>query len=252
MSHYAAFESNGGINAGHFAGRACYLVDADGAKHVVEIRVWAPGSYNSEAFYTRYKDAYGLLSVFGIGGVLLMSMRFVHACLAPVLPFAVLWGVFLATSTAPLGESLVAFAPAIGIILAMTRKLEQRDRALFLERRKVKRAFYAKDADIHEKSHAMHRQDTQLDLMKQKLHAAHKMVTNAMAEAHAVLHDYEIDHDELDFGQQVTTLGEGSFGTVLRAVLHGTTDVAVKTMRVSKINAREIQKFKSELLASRR
>ena len=42
--------------------------------------------------------------------------------------------------------------------------------------------------------------------------------------------------------------GEGSFGTVFQGVFRNNA-VAIKTMRVSKVNAKELKKFKDELVS---
>ena len=43
------------------------------------------------------------------------------------------------------------------------------------------------------------------------------------------------------------TLGEGSFGTVMKGVLRGNIPVAVKTLRVTKLSSEVLDKFKHEL-----
>ena len=63
------------------------------------------------------------------------------------------------------------------------------------------------------------------------------------AEAH------RLPFSDLDWGSGPRSkLGEGSFGTVFKATLRGTHQVAVKTMRVSRISPSELVKFKSELI----
>ena len=46
------------------------------------------------------------------------------------------------------------------------------------------------------------------------------------------------------------TLGEGSFGTVVKGVLRGNISVAVKTLRVTKLSSEVLDKFKQELKVS--
>ena len=45
-------------------------------------------------------------------------------------------------------------------------------------------------------------------------------------------------------------MAEGGFGTVYKGVLRGELDVAVKTMRVTKITEAELEKFKQEIIVS--
>ena len=74
-----------------------------------------------------------------------------------------------------------------------------------------------------------------------------KAVEDVMAEHKAALKPYEIEFARLERHESI---GEGGFGTVFRGVLDGTTLVAIKTVRVSKIEENEIAKFKGELMVS--
>ena len=65
------------------------------------------------------------------------------------------------------------------------------------------------------------------------------MIEEVMAQEGSLLKRYEIPYVDLVFGKE---LGAGSFGTVYKAVLRGDIDVAVKTMRVSKITKEELNK----------
>ena len=106
------------------------------------------------------------------------------------------------------------------------------------------------NGEIKAKSFEIQKKNSKLMSMKQKLHAAQATIALVMAESNTMLKPFELSHDEIDFGKVLTKLGEGSFGTVYRAILRGTIDVAVKTMRVAKVVEIELVKFKSELLVS--
>ena len=67
-----------------------------------------------------------------------------------------------------------------------------------------------------------------------------------MAEEGSVLRHYEIPYQDLAYGKE--KIGAGAFGTVYKGVLRGEIDVAIKTMRVSKITEHELSNFKSELI----
>ena len=71
-----------------------------------------------------------------------------------------------------------------------------------------------------------------------------------MNDGGTLLAAFELPYGSLSFGPDCISLGEGSFGTVFKATLRGEHSVAVKTIRVSKIDERVLAKFKSELLAS--
>ena len=62
-----------------------------------------------------------------------------------------------------------------------------------------------------------------------------------------MLLQYQIPHKDIVRGKMI---GEGSFGTVYKGVLRGEIDVAVKTMRVTKITEKELEKFRKELMVS--
>ena len=70
------------------------------------------------------------------------------------------------------------------------------------------------------------------------------MVTKAMESEEAMLKPFAIAFSDLDLG---VTLGEGSFGTVMKGVLRGNIPVAVKTLRVTKLSSKVLNKFKKEL-----
>ena len=76
--------------------------------------------------------------------------------------------------------------------------------------------------------------------MKASLAKSQEVIERVMEESKAALRHAELRHSDLDFGATMVTLGEGSFGTVYRATLKGKHTVAVKTMRVSKVNAAEL------------
>jgi len=178
-------------------------------------------------------------------------MLCLHATIAVAIPGTLLYGGYAATALAPLGSFFLFICPALAAIIITPWKLECKDREIFLYKRQVKRLLQAKDAKISDQSTKIRSKDSEVKTMKRKLHAAQKKITQVMAESDAVLRPYALAHDDIDFGEnEKTPLGEGSFGTVYRAVLRGTTDVAVKTMRVSKIDERVLAQFKSELLAS--
>ena len=90
-------------------------------------------------------------------------------------------------------------------------------------------------------------QKTKVQEMEKQLRDARELVREHMSEGGALLARYEILHSDLKLGQRI---GEGAFGTVLRGTLRGKHQVAIKTMRVSKITKKEISKFKAELIAS--
>ena len=83
--------------------------------------------------------------------------------------------------------------------------------------------------------------------MKLSLAKAQKMVTKAMESEENMLKPFAIMFSDLDLG---VTLGEGSFGTVMKGVLRGNIPVAVKTLRVTKISTEVLNKFKQELKVS--
>ena len=62
-----------------------------------------------------------------------------------------------------------------------------------------------------------------------------------------MLKPFAIAFSDLSLG---ATLGEGSFGTVMKGVLRGSIPVAVKTLRVTKISSEVLNKFKLELRVS--
>ena len=139
----------------------------------------------------------------------------------------------------------------LAIILGTSWISEKQKRRIFLKDRRIDRLLAEKDAKISDQTTEIRTKESEVKTMKRKLHAAQEKITQVMAESDAVLRPYALAHDDIDFGEnEKTPLGEGSFGTVFRAVLRGTTDVAVKTMRVSKIDERVLAQFKSELLAS--
>ena len=73
------------------------------------------------------------------------------------------------------------------------------------------------------------------------------IVDKVAAEGGTALEKYHIDHAEIEFSE--TTLGEGAFGTVIKAVFEGQT-VAVKTVRATKVSERAVEDFRScDLLA---
>ena len=87
----------------------------------------------------------------------------------------------------------------------------------------------------------------ELAKMKLSLATAQKMVTKAMESEENMLKPFAITFSDLDLG---ATLGEGSFGTVVKGVLRGNIAVAVKTLRVTKISTEVLNKFKQELKVS--
>ena len=83
--------------------------------------------------------------------------------------------------------------------------------------------------------------------MKLSLAKAQDMVTEAMKSEENMLKPFAIKFSDLDLG---ATLGEGSFGTVMKGVLRGNIPVAVKTLRVTKLSSTVLNKFKQELKVS--
>ena len=84
--------------------------------------------------------------------------------------------------------------------------------------------------------------------MKAELQVAQELTAQVMGQAESILRPYAVDYADIDFGFTPVKLGEGSFGTVFKARYRGEHDVAVKTMRVSKVTEEELEKFKSELI----
>ena len=123
-------------------------------------------------------------------------------------------------------------------------------RTNFLHRRKDRLSMTRQSMTIKRNRQEIETKEKQNARLSKQLQAATEAVKRAMAEVGAILSKYELQHADLDFGSEMTKLGEGSFGTVVKALLRGTTDVAVKTMRVSKINPKILGKFKDELIAS--
>ena len=80
--------------------------------------------------------------------------------------------------------------------------------------------------------------------MKRSLATAQSMVTKAMESEEAMLKPFALLFGDLVFGD---TLGEGSFGTVVKGMLRGNIPVAVKTLRVTKLSSEMLNKFKLEL-----
>ena len=243
-----SFEESNGL----YVGKVCFVLNEEGKAQVLETRTWMAGTYNFEEVKRHFWIGFMLWSIFGIGAVLLLSMRCLHATIAVAIPGILLYGGYAATA---LGLPLMAFflnmCPALAAIILTPWKLECKDREIFLYKRQVARLLQAQAAHIINQSTEIRTKDSEVKTMKRKLHAAQKKITQVMAESDAVLRPYALAHDDIDFGEnEKTPLGEGSFGTVYRAVLRSTVSVAVKTMRVSKINDRELAKFKSELLAS--
>ena len=68
-----------------------------------------------------------------------------------------------------------------------------------------------------------------------------------MEQGGSVLEQYSIAYKDLELSE---TLGEGSFGTVLKGTLRGATAVAIKTMRVEKVTRMVVSDFRAEIIAS--
>ena len=234
-----------------YGAQVCFVVNTNGDRQVVEARIWAAGSYNSEMTSIFTMMGFVLWTVLGTGTALLYSMRCLHVGFAVALPgiaLPILAGsLFRNVDITGLPAVLIlviCFPATLASILGVTWTSERNKRMLFVKSRKIKCLLQQKDDEIKSKS-------SQVRTMYRKLLAAQETVVRVMAESDAVLRPFELSHTDLDFGEEEKTrLGEGSFGTVYRAVLRGTCNVAVKTMRVSKISEDELTKFKSELLAS--
>ena len=80
--------------------------------------------------------------------------------------------------------------------------------------------------------------------MKRSLAKVQRMVTTAMESEENMLKPFAIKFSDLVLGD---TLGEGSFGTVVKGMLRGNIAVAVKTLRVTKLSSEVLDKFKQEL-----
>ena len=70
------------------------------------------------------------------------------------------------------------------------------------------------------------------------------MVIEAMESEEAMLKHFAVSFGDLDLG---ATLGEGTFGTVVKGVLRGNIPVAVKTLRMTKLSSEVLDSFKHEL-----
>ena len=91
------------------------------------------------------------------------------------------------------------------------------------------------------------RLDSEIQHKDTQLRAAQKLVHEVMAKADHQLKAFAIPFSDIDMGEQI---GEGSFGAVSKGVLRGTTTVAIKQMRVSKVSVKAVEKFKGELIES--
>ena len=86
--------------------------------------------------------------------------------------------------------------------------------------------------------------------MEKELDEARELVKKAMSEGKLVMSSFELTSESIVYDEPRQQLGEGSFGTVFKAVFRGEHYVAVKTMRVSKVNKLELAKFKAEIVVS--
>ena len=100
---------------------------------------------------------------------------------------------------------------------------------------------------IEQRSKELQSSQDELAEMKRSLAKAQNMVAKAMESEENMLKPFAIAFSDLDLGD---TLGEGSFGTVVKGVLRGNIAVAVKTLRVTKISTEVLNKFKQELKVS--
>ena len=97
---------------------------------------------------------------------------------------------------------------------------------------------------LHEAEAFIQARDLELADIKRSLAKAQELVTKAMESEESMLKPFSITFGDLNLG---ATLGEGSFGTVMQGVLRGNIPVAVKTLRVTKLNSTVLNKFKKEL-----
>ena len=115
-------------------------------------------------------------------------------------------------------------------------------RAAFLQKRRIDELVTSQISHIE-------KQTNKIGVLETSLKAAQAIVVRVMSDAEAVLRPYAIKYAQIKFGVTNAKLGEGAFGTVFKAQYRDR-DVAVKTMRVSKVNEKELTKFKAELTVS--
>ncbi len=142
-----------------------------------------------------------------------------------------------------MGFAFAGFITAAVVVLAVITIVHRQRRAtkvLALERNKV----VAKETLIKKKSKEIESNKRELAKMRLSLAMAEKMVTEAMMNEEGMLKPFAIPYEDLAFGRK---LGEGSFGTVFKALLREVIPVAIKTLRVTKITAEVLDKFKAEL-----
>ena len=137
----------------------------------------------------------------------------------------------------------IAAAVVIAAVITITQRKRKANKVLAIEKERVE----SKQMIIVQKSQELQSINEELTAMKLSLAKAQKMVTKAMESEENMLKPFAVAFSDLDLG---ATLGEGSFGTVVKGVLRGNIPVAVKTLRVTKISSTVLNKFKKELKVS--
>jgi hypothetical protein len=134
---------------------------------------------------------------------------------------------------------LSAFVAAAALVYLMAT-ISKRRRAL----QKVQSEVKVKSRHLELQKKELRKTHEEKKALQQSLANAQAMVAEAMASEEAMLKPFSILYKDLELD---ATLGEGSFGTVMRGMLRGEIPVAVKTLRVTKLSSSVLDKFKQEL-----
>ena len=182
--------------------------------------------------------------------IVVFRPRFWHSCLIAGLPGSIEYALLVNYWTEWAPQPIAIIVPATTIVFIpiyftfslSSYNTEKLDFANFKLTRK-------QEAEICKKQVQISRKNSEIIDMRSKLHAAEELTAKVMSDAEATLSPYAIKHALIDFGPAKVMLGEGSFGTVFVA-WYLKQEVAVKTMRVSKVTEKELSRFKEELIVS--